>query len=535
MLSKYNESRGVVLAKVNGRFAALFRLGLATTEGGRGFSLAEVFPASGFMIGIGLALLALALLFAAIFTTGTGEAAAFLAIVPAASTRDLKTILGEVRALQDKFKGKAMPEDEGAKFDALCQEAKTLQDANDRADRVAEMEAAERKSRRTPVGGATLPDDEQPGGEGDEFKSERPVGYMTLGDFVTSQKGLVDFIRSGRPKGNALLAKLNDPNRPGFLFGRKRGAQAGLVPIYGSEYKALREIHAASGIESKAVPTIGANVIEPTLISDLVRVDEHDTLKLRDVLDISRTNSDAVRYTRLTSYTRAAATVANSAAKPQAAMAMDSVTVPVKTLAVWIPVEEQQLQDLPALTGIINGELLYDLDKLVEELAIYGDGAGENFDGIIPDADVLAARVVADDTLIDKARRMITDVRRDGYDPNALLVDPLDWEDIVLMKGTDNRYVWVVVTEDGVSRLWGVPVVETVAMTELATDDRHMLLGDFRRGATLWDRMDSAISVGWINDQFTKNQRTILAESRAAFGVRRPKAFRKFKTADNGS
>ena len=74
---------------------------------------------------------------------------------------------------------------------------------------------------------------------------------------------------------------------------------------------------------------------------------------------------------------------------------MDTVTEVVRTIAAWIPVNDQQLDDMPALAGIINTELLYDLDKLVEELAIYGDGAGENFDGIIPDADVLAARVVA--------------------------------------------------------------------------------------------------------------------------------------------
>jgi hypothetical protein len=56
------------------------------------------------------------------------------------------------------------------------------------------------------------------------------------------------------------------------------------------------------------------------------------------------------------------------------------------------------------------------------------------------------------------------------------------------------------------------------------------LVGDYQRGATLWDRERSSISVGFINDQFIRNQRTILAEARAAFGVRRPGAFRKHET-----
>lgn len=164
---------------------------------------------------------------------------------------------------------------------------------------------------------------------------------------------------------------------------------------------------------------------------------------------------------------------------------------------------------------------------------MYGDGTGENFDGILNDSAVMDARTEGSDTLIDIARRGITDVRRAGYTPNGILIDPLDWEDVVLEKGSDNRYVWVVVTDGATQRLWAVPVVETEAMEDFAgnpTEARNMLVGDFQRGATLWDRESASISVGWINDQFIRNQRTILAELRAAFGVKRPGAFRKHET-----
>jgi hypothetical protein len=45
------------------------------------------------------------------------------------------------------------------------------------------------------------------------------------------------------------------------------------------------------------------------------------------------------------------------------------------------------------------------------------------------------------------------------------------------------------------------------------------------RGATLWDRQQATVAVGWKDDDFIKNLRTIRAELRAAFAVRRPKAF----------
>jgi HK97 family phage major capsid protein len=102
-----------------------------------------------------------------------------------------------------------------------------------------------------------------------------------------------------------------------------------------------------------------------------------------------------------------------------------------------------------------------------------------------------------------------------------------------LLKSTTNKYIWVIVTEAGVSRLWGVPVIETESCQDFQGDDveqRNMLVGDFIRGATLWDRMQSTVSVGWIDDQFVRNMRTILAEFRGAWAIRRPGAFRDLQT-----
>ncbi len=440
----------------------------------------------------------------------------------------LKLLLKELKDGQAKVGGEGWDQTQADALDAKVEEADALQkeilayDASMKALN-ATLDAGSQ------VADPVLPNDDQP--DPDPVPAQRkqrqhahafdgnPVGgFMSLGNYFVAQQTLRDFIAKGAPKAQELIAEVP----MSFLRG-------------GQQYVPLSEKQIKGFYEMKAVPTIGTSpvVIEPTLLPDLVRVTENDTLRLRDVLNISTTTSDAVKYTRLTSYTRAAATVANSAQKPESTLALDAVTEAVRTLAVWMPVEEQQLSDYPALAGIINGELLYDVEKHVEELVMYGDGAGENFNGIIPDAAVLAARVVALDTFIDISRRAVTDVRRAGYEPNAILIDPLDWEEIVLEKGTDNRYVWVVVTEGATQRLWAVPVIETVAMEGFAGDvpeARNMLVGDFLRGATLWDRERSSISVGFINDQFIRNQRTILAEMRAAFGVRRPGAFRKHET-----
>lgn len=420
---------------------------------------------------------------------------------------DHQKLLAEIKAKQDEFKGKEMPQDAADWIDGKATEALALQDE---IDKISEREAKMAKLKQYQTASDTpAPEDRQPDQKGEI------AGYVDLGEFVAAQPEFKHFLEAGMPKGPVRLAKLARP-----LFGKKgRDLMVALT----------REQVA----EIKAVPTLGANVIEPQLLSEVVRVTEHDRLTIRDVLNTSRTGSNAVRFTRITDYTRAAAAVAASAQKPEAALTMDAVTEPVRKVAVWTPVEDEQLADLPQLSGIINDELLFDVNHAVEELVMYGSGVGEEFDGLLTGSNVPTFSRDTTGTLIDIVRRMITDVRLANYEATAVLVHPLEWETIVLEKGSDNRYVWVVVTEGNVQRLWGVPVVETKAVEDnagVSTEERNILVGDFRRGATLWDREDAAISVGWINDQFIRNQRTILAEWRGAFGIKRPNAFTKYQT-----
>ena len=424
----------------------------------------------------------------------------------------LDALLASIKATQEEFSGKPMPEGKAAEFETMCKDAKGIQDQLDLLAKATGMLEAEQKANR--MVSSTMPASGQPA---QKTQDTGPAGFISLGDFVAGSESFKSFRAAGSPKGQFPLAQVK-----GLLAMVTNRAGQKFVPLTADQVT-----------EFKAVPTLGSGVIMPTQLTDLVRVVEHQKLSLRDVLDVSRTSSDAVQFMRLVSYTRAAAAVAHGVEKPESTLEMDSVTEAVRTIAVHIPVHNQQLSDLPALSGIINGELLYDISKHLEELVCYGNGSGQEFDGILHDTDVQSCRTEGGDTLIDIVRRGITDVRVAGYEANAVLVHPLDWEAIVLEKGSDNRYVWVVVTEGSTQRLWGVPVVETTAVEDFAgvtTEARNVLIGDFMRGATLWDREDANISVGWIDKQFTQNQRTILAELRAAFGVRRPGAFRKYES-----
>jgi HK97 family phage major capsid protein len=415
-------------------------------------------------------------------------------------TRDLTPLYEKMEA------GTALSQSEGESAEQKAKEVERLNGEIADRERVAGIVAKGRE-----IDGQPLPG----GAAAAEAKADGPriVGYVSAGELAASSDTYRAWAKSGGPSSHAGWATVELP-----------GLKGRFVPLTGEQRKAVE----AAQRETKAVPTLGTGVIDAQRIADVVRVTEQDQLRLRDVINVSQTNSNAVEYMRMTSYTRAAAPVAESGAKPEATMAFDVETATVRTIAVWMPVTEQMLMDAPQVQNAINTELLYDLDKVLEEQIMYGSGSGQNFAGITNDTDVAAVRVVSGDTNLDKIRRAVTDVRRAGYSPNAVVIDPIDWEGIELLKGTDDRYVWAIVRDELGPRVWSLRVVETIAAEENAgntTEERNIVVGDFIRGATLWDRMQAQVAIGWINAQFTSNQRTIRAELRAAFAVRRPKAF----------
>lgn len=445
--------------------------------------------------------------------------------------RALKDILKEAKAIQDKFRGQPMPEDQAKIFESLCEEADHYQREDEREGKIRRMEARAKESTKVddpalPNGQKSADDDDDDGDDAiqraTQTKNARMAGiagFVTLGDYVRLSPQFQKFLNNGLPKSEIKFAV------PSLL--RVKGwTRDGVVPM-GREMRQQFEEMAAR--EFKSLPTMASRVIEPDRLSDIVFDDENDELVMRDIVNVVPTTSNLIEWVGKTSYTRAADIVSDGAAKPEAAVDFDLRQTSIRTIAVWIPVTEQQLQDAPQLISIIQTDLRYDLGKVEEEQMVWGAGASLDFDGL--ENNIAVGRTSGGDTLIDKIRRAITDVRVDGYRPNGVAMHPYDWEDIQLAKGSDNHYIWVVITDaNNVSRVWGVRVVETVAMLNPAASSRIVIVGDWRRGATLYDRMQSSVAIGYKDDDFIRNLRTIRAELRSGFAVRRPDALRQIVT-----
>src|SRR5690606_37628672 len=146
-------------------------------------------------------------------------------------------------------------------------------------------------------------------------------------------------------------------------------------------------------------------------------------------------------------------------------------------------------------------------------------------------------RAQPSDTLIDLIRRMRTDVVLAGLTPTAVAVHPLDWEQIELEKGTDNRYVWAGGRTELGPQIWSLPVVESQWLDDPTTGERRMIVADWLRGAAIYDRHDVRLAARYVNDGFARRRGTCRAEERLALALKRPAAFswaRVFEHGENG-
>jgi HK97 family phage major capsid protein len=257
-------------------------------------------------------------------------------------------------------------------------------------------------------------------------------------------------------------------------------------------------------------------------------------INVLDLIPRTATESDAIEYMRQTTQTLNVAFVAEATGsamtgtdgrKPESTLAYANVTAYVRTAATWLPVTNRLLADAPAIRGIINSQLLMGLTQSIEAQIISGDGSGENLLGILqtPNVQTFARGAFNEVDALFHARTLA----RTGSKlaPTAVVMNPIDYEQVRLLRenaasATLGQYLMAPPNTLGVPTVFGMPIVES---ENIAVNT--VLVGNFSQGSQIFDREQSAIRVGLINDQLIRNQQTILAEQRLAFVVWRPSAF----------
>lgn len=244
-------------------------------------------------------------------------------------------------------------------------------------------------------------------------------------------------------------------------------------------------------------------------------------MTVRDLLSQGRMDGSTLEYVKETGFTNSAAPVAEGAAKPESDLKFDLVTTSAKVIAHWMKASKQILSDVSQLRSVIDQRLLYGLAYAEEQQLLNGSGSGQNLLGIIPQASAYSAPItISGATSIDMMRLAMLQAALAEYPATGHVMNPIDWAFIETLKDSEGRYIIGNPQGTASPTLWSLPVVTTQA---IAVD--KFLTGAFKLGAQVFDRWDARVETGYVNDDFTKNLVTILAEERLALAVYRPEAF----------
>ncbi|MDI7923396.1 phage major capsid protein [Ferirhizobium litorale] len=243
---------------------------------------------------------------------------------------------------------------------------------------------------------------------------------------------------------------------------------------------------------------------------------------IRDLIAPGRTTSSSVEYVKETGFTNSAAPVAEGTTKPKSDLTFNLLSTQVRTIAHIFKASRQILDDAPALASYINARGTYGLKFVEENQLLNGDGTGQNLNGVLPQATAFApAFAPAEETAIDRLRLAILQVILAEYPASGFVLHPTDWAKIELTKDLGGNYIVGNAMSPMGPTLWGLPVVQTQAISA-----GEFLTGAFNLGAQIFDRLDVEVLLSSENvDDFEKNMFTIRIEERLALAVYRPEAF----------
>lgn len=250
-------------------------------------------------------------------------------------------------------------------------------------------------------------------------------------------------------------------------------------------------------------------------------------LLIRDLLPVGRTSSDLVRFVRESAVTDATKVQAGQGTdKGESDFDFAADSEEVETIATYVRASTQILEDAVGLQSYIDSRLRYLVALKEESQLLTGDGTTNNLNGLITQASsfnqgLLTNLEVSNVTDLDRIRAGILQVTEAMFPATGIVLAPFNWAGIELLKDSTYQYIFTNPTTATAPRLWGLPVVPSLSMT-----NGEFLVGAFSLGAQIWDRMDAAVVLSTEDqDNFVKNLVTIRCEERLTLTVYRPSAF----------
>ena len=248
----------------------------------------------------------------------------------------------------------------------------------------------------------------------------------------------------------------------------------------------------------------------------------------------------------------AARTIHEGALYPEDNLRFREREAPIEKIGTTMTITEELLEDEPMMRSMMEQRLPQRLDRLIDRYVVYGSAAvttGNSNDGGFDDrrpgfgglermgaltgnaqghatlSGMQTLAKTADDNVPNLIHLGFVRVMTRGWAmPGPVLMNPVDWHNIVTLQTADGQYLWAnPASGDPGQVIWGHPVVVNQNIVEGTG-----YTGDFS-GFSQWvDRIGMEVGWGFVNDQWKRDIRTIKIRCRAGIVFYRPAAFMKF-------
>ena len=249
----------------------------------------------------------------------------------------------------------------------------------------------------------------------------------------------------------------------------------------------------SASFELKADMTVGADFSGEVIPADRVpgyKFDPTRPVHVRQLLATGSTQSDVVRYVKESGYSNGAAATAEGATLGQSDFDMTAADANVRKIGTYFRISEEMLADTPQLTSYLSARAPEKLLEVEDAQILSGDGTGANLSGIITDAadfDVSASgafyQSVESANEFDVIVAALNQLSLLNYSADCIMLNPTDFNKILLLKDSTNKYLKDQVYNGLQPSFSGVKVIQNTAIAA-----GTFLIGNFGIGTQLWVR-----------------------------------------------
>lgn len=244
-------------------------------------------------------------------------------------------------------------------------------------------------------------------------------------------------------------------------------------------------------------------------------------IQVTDLIPAGRTIQNAVVFMKESTFTNNAAETAEAGTYAESALALTETTAAVRKIATFLPVTDEQLDDVMGIQSYIDNRLGFMLRQRLDSQILVGNGVAPNLLGL-NNLVGIQTQAKGADPVPDAIFKAMTLIRITGRaNPSGIVINPVDWQDVKLLRTADGIYIWGNPADVSPDRIWGLPVAISDAQT-LNT----ALVGDFANFSELVLRKDVEVQISNSHSTFfIEGKQAIRADMRVALVAYRDSAF----------